>query len=122
MRVCYMQKVCWRDIVKQKGVQIMDLHDVLGTVELAYGEAKRAFHAGHHDDSEKLLMEVMLALGKYFDERTTPAGDVTESATSEKPAEEKTETPAEAPGAVLPASQFDPAASAQQKALDQAGP
>jgi len=100
----------------------MDLKDVVAIAAHTATEAGLAFHAGHHDESEKLLMELMVGLGKYFDEKTTPAGDVTESATSEEPADELKEWPGEVPGAVLPATQFAPAADAQKKALDQAGP
>ena len=65
----------------------MDLKDVVSNVNKKAEEASRAFHAGHPDVAENYLMEQMLEIGKYFDERTTPAGDVTESVTSETASE-----------------------------------
>jgi len=100
----------------------MDLKDVVAIAAHTATEAGLAFHAGHHDDSEKLLMELMVGLGKYFDEKTKPAGDVTESATSETPAGPPEEKPAEVPGAYLHPAAHAADVAAQKKALDQAGP
>ncbi len=93
----------------------MDLNEVIEKVEHAAQEAGKAFRAGHNDVAEKYLMDQMLETGKYFDENLRPESDVTDSATSEKPAEVPEAKPAEVPGApakpaaegpVLPASQF----------------
>ena len=99
----------------------MDLKDVIATVDQEANEAHRAFHAGHKENAEQHLMTTMMTIGKYLDEQTTPAGDVTESATSSQDAKAETEKPAAVPGAPakargvvpfadpskpLPASQF----------------
>ncbi len=92
----------------------MDLKEVVAKAKNIAESANSSFHAGRLDDAENYLMAEMQTIARYFDAKTKPAGDVTESATSEKAAEVTDEKPAEVPGAVLPASQFDPAASAQQ--------
>ena len=93
----------------------MDLKDVIAKVKVGQEEAELAFHAGHHEVSENFLMQAMVLLCKYFDEKTKPAGDVTESATSEKPADEQTETPAEVPDAQAAAAPGAQAAASQVK-------
>lgn len=100
----------------------MDLKDVIAKVNEVAMEAHNAFHAGHQDVAEAYLRKSLDQIQMYFDEQTKPAGDVTESATSEKSAETLPETPAEVPGdsvaaaalgsqaaasEVLPASQFE---------------
>ncbi len=93
----------------------MDLREVIAKVKITADGAHSSFHAGRRDDAEKYLMVEMRTIARYFDGKTTPAGDINESATSEKPAEVQTEKQAEVPGAqvrpaevgpVLPASQF----------------
>ena len=100
----------------------MDLKDVVQRVRDSATEAELAFRAGHPDVAERYLMDQMVDIRKYFDEKTSPAGDVTESATSEKPEETSTEKPEQVPGAVLPAKQFVSPDADQKKALEQAGP
>ncbi len=93
----------------------MDLKEAIEKVKNIAESANSSFHAGRLDDAENYLMVEMQTIERYFDAKTTPAGEVTESATSEKHAETQTEKPAEVPGAqvrpaeeghVLPASQF----------------
>lgn len=86
----------------------MDLKDVIATCKQEQKEAELAFHAGHHDNAEGHLMAAMLMTGKYFDEKTTPAGDVTESATSETPAENSKTTPAQPQGPAAQAAGIVP--------------
>ena len=93
----------------------MDLKDVIEDVRVKAIEAHNAFHAGHGDVAENYLGEISVAIDAYFIKPTTPAGDVTESATSEKPAETQTEKPAEVPGA-----QVRPAAVVPEKLAQQA--
>lgn len=100
----------------------MDLKDVISNVYANAAEAHAAFHAGHNEKAEEYLATIENEIGQYITENPTPAGDVTKSATSEKPADEQTEKPAEVPGAALPATQFVSSAEDQKKALDQAGP
>lgn len=88
----------------------MDLKDVVQNAQQNALEASSAFHAGHRDKAERFLMAQMLETGKYFDEKTKPAGDVTESATSEQGAGDSQEKPAQVPGA--PAQLDTPAAAA----------
>lgn len=92
----------------------MDLKDVVATVKEKAIEAEKAFHAGHRDTAENYLGEVRTVINEYFAVPATPLTDVTGSATSENPEEASQTKPAQEPGAVLPASQFDPAAAAQQ--------
>lgn len=94
----------------------MDLTELVRNAHERANEALKAFNAGHQDRAEKQLMAQMLETGKYFDQKTTPAGDVTETATSEKPAEIPEEKPAEVPGA--PAQ---PAATPAVRAAQQFG-
>jgi len=93
----------------------MDLREVIEKVKIAAESAHSSFHAGRRDDAERYLYKVGNLVVGCLPVPATPAGDVTESATSEKPAEEHAEKPAEVPGApaqpaevgpVLPASQF----------------
>ncbi len=93
----------------------MDLREVIAKVKNIAESAHSSFHAGRLDDAENYLMVEMQTIARYFDGKTTPAGDVTESATSEKPAEtlEETQAKVSGPGVhpavvdpVLPASQF----------------
>ena len=100
----------------------MDLKDVVATVLDRAEEANKAFHAGHSDSSHVYLLKIVDTIDRYFKDKTTPAGDVTKSATSEKPEENATEKPEQVPGAVLPANQFVSHEAAQKKALDEAGP
>ncbi len=100
----------------------MDLKDVIVTVRERAMEATNAFHAGHHDVAEQYLLEQLLEIQKYFNEKPTPAGDVTESTSSSPDAGPPEEKPAAVPGASAQPAVGDPAAAAQQKALDQAGP
>lgn len=92
----------------------MDLREAIERVKIEAESAYSSFHAGRRDDAEKYLGIVHADIHEWFGVAATPAGDVNETATSEKPAEEAAEKPAEVPGAVLPASQFVHPASAQQ--------
>ncbi|MBA7630458.1 hypothetical protein ES703_37980 [subsurface metagenome] len=92
----------------------MDLKDVVANLQVTSAEALSAFNAGHHDKAEERLMAQMIETGKYFDEKTKPAGDVTGSATSEKPAESLEETQAKVSGSGVHPAVIDPVAAAQQ--------
>jgi len=96
----------------------MDLKDVVANAQVTSNEALLAFNAGHYDEAEKQLMAQMIETGKYFDEKTTPAGDVTESATTKTDAEEPQEKPAEVPGA--PAQPAPGAAAAAAQSIGRA--
>ena len=93
----------------------MDLKDVVSSVYGDSAEAHAAFHAGHNDKAEEYLTDIGAEIGTYLDEKTTPAGDVNESATSSLDEKAPKDKSAEVPGApdqsaeegpVLPASQF----------------
>lgn len=100
----------------------MDLREAVERVKTASEGANSSFHAGRKGEAERYLYEIEKLVVEYLRMPATPAGDVTESATSEKPEASQKETPAQAegaraqPGAVLPGS------AAQRAALDQAGP
>lgn len=88
----------------------MDLKDVVEKVKYAADEAHSAFHAGHQVVAKRYLNEASETIRKYFDEFGMPAGDVTETAASEQPAQDQPgpeggapESPAEP---ALPATQF----------------
>lgn len=100
----------------------MDLKDVVEKVKYDAEEAYSAFHAGHQVVAKRFLNEITVLIKKYFDEMGMPESDVTESATSEKPAATSQETPAAPGGPAAQAGAVLPAADAQKKALDQAGP
>jgi len=99
----------------------MDLKEAIERVKTAAESAHSSFHAGRHEDAENYLFEVEKVVVEYLRMTATPAGDVTETATSETETEQSEETPEKAagdrvqPGAVLPD------VAGQQKALDQAG-
>lgn len=99
----------------------MDLKDVVESVRQKAIEVHNAFHAGHPDVAENYLRGIRAEIMDYEKDKATPERDVTESATSETPAETSKATPAQpagppakAPGVVpfvdppkiLPASQF----------------
>lgn len=100
----------------------MDLKDLVANNQVTSAEALSAFNAGHHDKAEEQLKTQMIETGKYFDEKTTPAGDVTGSATSEKPDEVQKEKPAEVPGSPAQPAAAAPAAAAQQIGTGSAEP
>jgi len=83
----------------------MDLREVIEKVKIAADSAHSSFHAGRRDDAERYLYKVGNLVVGCLPMPATPAGDVTESATSEKPAEEHAEKPAEVPAShPIPAS------------------
>ncbi|MBA7563308.1 hypothetical protein ES708_04963 [subsurface metagenome] len=92
----------------------MDLKDVISDVYAWAGEAHSAFHAGHHDKAEECLKDIGAEIGTYLDEKPTPAGNVTESATSEKPGETLPETQAKVSGPGVQPAVIDPAAPASE--------
>lgn len=100
----------------------MDLKDVIASVCEKAKEAHDAFHAGHHDTARGFLDRIGSEVATYLYKPATPADGVTESATTVKDPETLAEKPAQAPGAVLPATQFLSEHAAQKKAHDQAGP
>jgi len=100
----------------------MELKEVIAKAKNIAESAHSSFHAGRLDDAENYLMVEMQTIARYFDAKTKPAGDVTESATSETETEQPAETPAKAAGPAAQAGAVLPAAAAQKKALDQAGP
>ena len=91
----------------------MDLKDVIASGKLAAEEAELALNAGHEDRAIKQILSQLKYTEKYFDEHPMPAGDVNESATSEKPTEARTETPAEVPGSPAQPAAVDPAGAAR---------
>jgi len=88
----------------------MELKDVVKDVYANAAEAHAAFHAGHHEDSERYLMSVMLQVGKYLDEKKLTPAEVAEQVTSSMGDEHQKETLVEDPGssesAAKPAAQF----------------
>jgi len=88
----------------------MELKDVVSSVYANAAEAHAAFHAGHHEDSERYLMSIMLQVGKYLDEKKLTPAEVVEQVTSETVDESQKETLVEDPGSsdspVKPAAQF----------------
>lgn len=100
----------------------MDLKDTVTQVELDATEALSAYNAGHHEKAEEYLCSIENTVGQHIRENIKKANDVTESATSETLAETSKETPAQPPGPAAQAGAVLPAADAQKKALDQAGP
>jgi len=121
----------------------MDLKDVIEQVNRDALEGLNAFHAGHHDVTEKYLYDIEKQVVEYLRVPATPAEDVTESATietpdateQEKPAEVfggpehlaaldpvyGSQKPAEVPGAPAQPGAVDPAAAAQQIGKEQPG-
>ncbi|MBA7522334.1 hypothetical protein ES705_14452 [subsurface metagenome] len=99
----------------------MVLKDVIRNVREKADAAHSAFHAGHHDKAKQYLAGIRAEIVQFEAENPSPAGDVTESATTETPkmfsrdirdpedvtetatseklAETQTEKPAEVPGA-----------------------
>lgn len=100
----------------------MDLKDVIAKVNKQAMEAHNAFHAGHHDVAELHLGRIWWLIEDGLPGHGTKKSDVTESATSEKMDAELKELPHPAVGPEAQPAAGDPAAAAQQKALDQAGP
>lgn len=90
----------------------MDLKEAVEKVKNIAESAHSSFHAGRMDDAENYLMVEMQTIARYFDAKTTPEGDVTESATSEKPAETLEETQAKVSGPGVHPAVIDPAAAA----------
>lgn len=89
----------------------MDLKDVVQNVKEKANEAHSAFHAGHQDNARKYLAGIRAEIVQFEQENPAPAGEVTESTTSEKPAESPMgrlagvpgapATPAQTPGAKI---------------------
>ncbi len=98
----------------------MDLKDVISDVYAWAGEAHSAFHAGHHVKAEEYLAAIENEIGKYMTENPVPAGNVTESATSEKAGETLPETQAKVSGPGVQPAVIDPAAAARQIGQGQA--
>lgn len=120
----------------------MNLKDVVETVKVKTLESRLAFNAGHHDTTKNLLGEIRTVIEAYFSEQARPAGDVTElnkdqaysmadggatkagdvteSAINEKPADAPKEKPDEVPFAQVRPAAVVPDAISQQEALDQA--
>ena len=92
----------------------MDLKDVISDVYAWAGEAHSAFHAGHHVKAEEYLAAIENEIGKYMTENPVPAGNVTESATSEKAGETLPETQAKVSGPGVQPAVIDPAAPASE--------
>ncbi len=88
----------------------MDLKEIIAKAKNIAESAHSSFHAGRLDDAENYLMVEMQTIARYFDAKTKPAGDVTESTNHENPEADQSEKPAEVPGSkdspALPASQF----------------
>jgi len=114
MRVWRARENYWKSIAKMKGAKNMDLKEVVETVAEQADEAKRAFHAGHHDNAEAHLGELRLVIEAYWMETRKPGEVLGESATSEKPAETIEETQAQVSGPGVHPAVIDPAAAAQQ--------
>ncbi|MBA7485126.1 hypothetical protein ES707_20661 [subsurface metagenome] len=91
----------------------MDLMDVIDNVLTMASKAHSEFHAGRREKAENYLADIGAEIGTYLDEKPTPAGDVTESATSEKPTEDQTEMPAQVPGSPAQPAAVNPAEAAR---------
>jgi len=98
----------------------MDLKDVITEVTQDIKEAQDAYNAGHPETAVKHLNGIYRVIQANIAQTASPAGDVTESATSETPDATEQEKPAEVPGAALPATQFGSADAAQQIGQGQA--
>lgn len=96
----------------------MDLKEIVEQVENSAKEARSAYHAGHRDVAEEWLGKIGIQIAGYITDKAMPAGDVTESATSEKETEAQTEKPAEVPGA--PAQPAPGAAAAAARSIGRA--
>lgn len=92
----------------------MDLKDVIASVDKKAMEAHNAFHAGHHDVAKGYLDRIGSEIANYLYSGETPAGDVTESATSEKPKETSKEKPAQGPKAAVRPAAVDPVFGSQK--------
>ena len=98
----------------------MDLKDIIRDVYSNAAEAHAAFHAGHHEVAEKYLDKIGNDIEQYVSEKPLPAGDVTESATSESPAETAMEKPAAVPSDPAKAADQNPKPFARQNDPGQA--
>ena len=87
----------------------MDLKDILAEVETSTREAVLAFHAGHHDITENYLMNQMLTLCAYFDDKKEHGEPVTKATDKQVQEDEQKEKPAAVPGASLHPGPFGPA-------------
>ncbi len=94
----------------------MDLKEIIAKVKNIAESAHSSYHAGRDGNAEEYLGKIRREITAYFEGPAKPAGDVTESATSEKPADEKKETPAEVPGAQVRPAGVLPEKLAQQAA------
>ncbi len=92
----------------------MDFKDVVKDVLYKAEDAHSAFHAGHHDVAKGYLDRIGAEIAEFLYPPATPAGDVTESATSEKAGETLPETPAQVPGAPAQPAAVDPAAETKE--------
>jgi len=92
----------------------MDLREVVERVLNTAKSAYSSFHAGRPADAEKYLYVLEKLVVDYSSMQATTAGDVTETATSEKPAESLEETQAKVSGPGVHPAVIDPAAAAQQ--------
>ncbi len=88
----------------------MDLREVIEKVKYSAESAHSSFHAGRREDAENHLFAVEKLVVEYLRMPASPAGDVTESAISEKPDEVPLASAPEVPGA--PAQLDSPAAAA----------
>ena len=77
----------------------MDLKEIIAKAKNIAESAHSSFHAGRLDDAENYLMVEMQTIARYFDAKTKPAGEVTESTNHENPEADQSEKPAEVPGA-----------------------
>lgn len=90
----------------------MDLKEAVEKAKNIAESAHSSFHAGRLDDAENYLMVEMQTIARFFDAKKTPASNVPESATSEKPAETLEETQAKVSGPGVHPAVIDPAAAA----------
>lgn len=76
----------------------MDLKDVIEEVTQDLKEAQDAYRAGHPETAVKYLNGIRMVIEVNVLKNDVPAGDITESPTSEQPIANSDETPAQVPG------------------------
>lgn len=97
----------------------MDLKDVIAKVNEQAMEAHNAYHAGHAEKIGVYFARIKDVINKAFSEYGELLGDVTESATSEKQAENLEETQAKVSGPDVHPAVIDPDGDAQAPGVAQ---
>ena len=92
----------------------MDLKEIIEKAKNIAESAHSSFHAGRMDDAENYLMVEMQTIARYFEAKTKPAGDVTQSASSSPDEEAQKEKQDEVPSAQARPAAIPGARAAQQ--------